>query len=346
MHTSLLLGFCLFLCFSHSAFAQTHPTLSASIDSLIHTSSPRPFSGVVYITQKDKPLYTRTLGYAHADNHTPLTLNSRFEVMSISKQVTAVLILKEVENGKINLHAPIATYLPTLTQPWAKSVTVHHLLSHTHGIISLADTALAFAPGTDFKYGNLSNVLLGEILTNTTGKSYATLANALFRSLKMRNTHCYDASQPRDFVFGHAFAPKTQTVIDTVSISPASLPANGVVSCVKDLAKWNKSLHKGAILSKVTYRQMTTPTTLAQHNAFGKEKVGYGYGIRIDTNATLPYVGHTGMGDGFAAVNLYFPAQDVSIIVLENIADSNFDNVYHFGIAIKTLWMQRMGREK
>jgi D-alanyl-D-alanine carboxypeptidase len=121
---------------------------SAKIDSLIQTTSPRGFNGVILITQNGKTKYSKAFGYSNFENKIPLTLKDNFRIQSNSKQITAVLILKEVEKGNVSLKKPITTYLPDLKQPWADSVTVQQLLNMSAGIVSL-DKPLAFKPGTD-----------------------------------------------------------------------------------------------------------------------------------------------------------------------------------------------------
>lgn len=82
---------------------------------------------------------------------------------------------------------------------------------------------------------------------------------------------------------------------------------------------------------------MTTYNVVAQHDVFGKEKVGYGYGIRINDTETPKFIGHTGLGDGFTAANLYFPASDVCLIVLENQMNDSFTINYYFEIEIRKI---------
>ena len=109
----------------------------AVLDSLLETQSPRPFNGVVLITQDDDVLYQKALGFKNFEQRTALEGNDQFVINSNSKQITAALILLEVEKGTINLQVAINTYLPKLKQDWANTVTVHQLLNHTHGIAEL-----------------------------------------------------------------------------------------------------------------------------------------------------------------------------------------------------------------
>ena len=102
---------------------------SSKIDSLIETTEPRIFNGVVLITKGGETKYVKEYGYSDIENKTPISIDDRFRIMSNSKQVTAVLIMREVENGRINLQEPISKYLNHLNQTWADTVTVHQLLN-------------------------------------------------------------------------------------------------------------------------------------------------------------------------------------------------------------------------
>lgn len=337
---SIVKLFCyLFLFFSHSYFYGQKDSYTKKIDSLIQLKDPRSFNGVVLVTQNNKVKYYKAYGVADITTGTPLKLDDQFEIMSNTKQITAVLLLKEVEKGKVNLQEPIKKYLPFLKQSWADSVTVHQLLNHTHGILD-QDKPLAFKPGTDFKYGNLSNILLGKIIENSSHKSYAELANILFNQLKMNDTFCYSKNNRGRLVYGHMSKDNILTKVQNSFIDDENLPADGVVTTAKDLSIWNHLLHNGKILNPKTYSLMTTPSVMSQHNVFGKDKMGYGYGIRMANNYGINYFGHTGLGDGFASLNVYIPASDVSIIALENQMTENSDAYYYFEALIKDIILQ------
>lgn len=315
---------------------QEQDDYSAQIDSLIRNRDVRPFNGVILISQNGKTKYSQAYGYTNFDKKTPLKLNDQFEIMSNSKQITAVLLLREVEKGNVDLQSPIKKYLPYLTQSWADTVTVHQLLNHTHGIIDM-EKPLLFRAGTDFKYGNLSYTLLGKIIEYATNKTYTENATELFKELKMKSTFCYSPAKIQNLVSGHYNTSNAFEVLDFTQININSIPADGIVSTVEDLAQWNDLLHKGKILIPETYALMITYSAKAQHNVFGKEHIGYGYGIRINDQEAPHYVGHTGLGDGFASVNLYFPESDVSVIVLENQMNDNVAINYYFETEIRKI---------
>jgi D-alanyl-D-alanine carboxypeptidase len=328
--TILLLSSC-------NSFGQQKEDYSTAIDSLIKTTNVRYFNGVILITQNGKAKYSKAYGYANFDKKIPLNLESQFEIMSNTKQITAVLILKEVEKGKIDLQSPIKKYLPNLTQTWADTVTVHQLLNFSAGIQEDLNKPLLFKPGSDFKYGNAAFSLLGKIVEFSTKKSYSEVANQLFKELKMKNTFCFMKDNNQNLVSGYINSNNTFKVIENKIINSVNISAAGIVSTVNDLAIWNDNLHKGKALKPETYKLMTSYSITAQHDVFGKEKVGYGYGIRISENEQTKYIGHTGLGGGFASVNLYFPDKDISLIILENQMNEKMDLGYYFEIEIKKI---------
>lgn len=324
-----------FLFMSCNSSAQLKDDYSAKIDSLIKIQNPYNFNGVVLISKNGKIKYSKAFGFTNFNKKIPLKLDNKFEIMSNSKQFTSVLLLKEVEKGNVNLQSPIKKYLPELTQSWADSVTVHQLLNHTHGIID-TEKPLAFKAGSDFKYGNLSNILLGKIIEFTSKKTYVELAKELFEQQKMKNTFCYSKGI-KNLVSGHYLENETYKVVDSTFINTENIPADGIITTAKDLAIWNKNLHNGKVLKPETYKLMTTESVKSQHDVFGKEKMGYGYNIRIVEENGTKYFGHTGLGDGFASLNIYVPKDDLNIIVLENQMNKSSDLWYYFETKIKEI---------
>jgi CubicO group peptidase (beta-lactamase class C family) len=249
---------------SHIAFSQT--SFTSRIDSLLQVQSQKPFNGVIIVSQKGNNLYTRTYGFADIDNKIPLQLTSQFVLASISKQITAVLVLREVDQGRLNLHEPIRKYLPHLKSNWANSVTVHQLLNHTSGIVGL-DKPLAFRPGREFSYSpSFTYQLLGQIIENTSGKSYMLLAKELFSQCHMKNT-----TTPAAYKSGHLVSSylveNGQLKKKNLKLSDleTSTPGAGIISTAEDLIIWNECLHTGKLLSADSYRRMITSSAIRKH---------------------------------------------------------------------------------
>ena len=334
---SSLLSF-VFLFSNCNSFAQKKDNYSTKIDSVIKLTNPK-FNGVILISKNGKTLYSKAHGFTNFETKKPLQIDSQFEIMSNSKQIAADLILLEVEKGKIDLNSPIKKYLAELTQSWADTVTVHQLLNHTHGIVDL-QKPLAYKPGTNFKYGDLSFSLLGKIVEFSTKKNYTEVTEALFKKLKMNNTLCYSEAKKQNFATGYINKNDSFEIVKKSKINSDNLGADGIVSTANDLAIWNNNLHKGKILKPKTYQLMLNYTITSQHNFFGKEKEGYGYGIRIIEKEPVKYLGHTGFGDGFSSVNLYFPESDLSLIILENQMNESSDLFYASEFKIKNILLK------
>lgn len=327
---------------SGNLYGQPVDDYSAKIDSLIQTKNPRSFNGVILITQNGKTKYSKAFGFSDFEDKKPLTLKDNFRIQSNSKQITAVLILKEVEKGRINLESPVKKYLPEIQQPWADTVTVHQLLNFSAGITAI-DKPLNFQPGTDFLYTVISYTMLGNILEKVTGKPYAEAANELFKELGMNNTFCDEGEKNKKGVVNGYTSSNGIFKLIKVNMSDKNridfAPAGGIISNLEDLNKWDKKLHHGKILKPETYKLMTSYNIMAQHETFGNEKIGYGYGVRIGDKTSVKYIGHSGKGLGFVSIKVYFPEKDVDLIVLENQYSENSDLHYYFEIKIKEILM-------
>lgn len=340
MHSKFLL-FTAFLC-SIFSFGQISTELTSEIESLIQSENPRKFNGVIMIIENGKSVYYKVHGFADFEKKILLKLSDQFKIMSNTKLFTSVLILKEFEKGKIDLHAKISQYLPELTQSWKDSITIHQLLNHTHGIDEV-DKPLLFKPGTDFKYGNVSNILLGDILEKVTEKSYKELADNLFKKLNLKNTFCYSFENENHLVSGYRLKNNQPEIVTTGNYA-LDIPAAGIISNAHDLALWSYKLHHGKILKKGSYKLLAEASANSQHDVFGKEKMGYGYNIRIAEENGVKYLGHAGLGDGFASLNLYFPKEDLSLIILENVMGESVDNWYFYEKAIKDLVVESLSK--
>lgn len=324
-------------------FAQLKDDYSAKIDSLLQAKKPRSFNGIIWITKKGKTKYLNLQGHSNIETKAPFTLKDNFRIQSNTKQITAVLILREVEKGNINLHLPIRNYLPDFPQSWADTVSVHHLLNNTSGIVDIAKPLL-FRPGTGYYYSNPGYGLLRPIIEKVTGKTFIESANALFKKLKMANSYCYELDKANaGLVNGYWVSNDSVYLFDFKGLKYTSenwanfIPAGGMISNAIDLNTWDSKLHKGKILKSATYKLMTSYGISAQHDSFGSEEVGYGYGIRISDKTPVKYVGHSGKGLGFISLKMYIPKTNVVVIVLQNNYDVDSKAHYYYESRIREI---------
>jgi len=312
------------LFYSFHSFGQNKNDLTVQIDSLILSKTTKPFNGIILISKNGKTTYSKIVGYSDLEKKTPLQLNSQFVIGSISKQITAVLVLQEYEKGHLKLNEPIHKYLPELTQKWADTVTVHHLLTHMHGIVAL-NKPTAFKVGTQFNYSysNTGYDLLAKITERTSSKSFAEQSKELFQKCGMKNTFHPDIKKYKNLVKGYSEQENGKIEFEENSFKNWQA-AGSFVSTASDLILWNKNLQDGKLLKASTFKMMTTKQegAIRQHPLSGITH--YGYGITVDTKDEILQLGQTGFAPGFTSMNFYFPETKTSVIVLENIAyDSN-----------------------
>lgn len=311
--------------FAQSTFTASQQEIRKELSHILASKkSGYSFSGMVLIKQAEQTLYEF---HGSGDNHTTPTMftdTSQFVIGSISKQCTGVLVLREMEQGRLNLFAPIRTYLPELTQSWADTVNAHHLLTHTHGITKLSAPTL-FPPGTQFSYSQIGYELLARIVAKTSGKSFAECVHDLFRLCGMRHSFHPAVKQYTQLVQGYTGDSTGAFIAETSSLE--NYPAAGaLISTAQDLVRWNEALYSGKLLSSGTMHLLTTtkPNAIRQHPLFGKTE--YSYGITIDNRDSVLQLGNTGFAPGFASMNFYFPATRISIVILSNVDCCSYRN--------------------
>src|SRR5437773_11931796 len=88
------------------------------------------FSGVALLARDGKILFARAYGMANLEHDVPNTVDTKFRLGSITKQFSAVGIMMLQERKKLSVHDSICNYVHDCPDSW-KSITIHHLLSHT-----------------------------------------------------------------------------------------------------------------------------------------------------------------------------------------------------------------------
>jgi D-alanyl-D-alanine carboxypeptidase len=315
LHKSIISLFFLITTISKQGLSQAK--FASRIDSLIAAQTKFPFNGIILVSQHGKTIYSKVNGFADLENKMPLVIDNQFVIGSISKQITAVMVLREVDKGKIDLHVPVHKYVPEMKQTWLDSITVHQLLNHSSGITGW-DEPLKFKPSTGFSYSGVGYELLAKIAENVSKKSYAELTSEVFKICGMKHSMSPKLNQHKALVNSYESDSLGKTFKVENLLKDIQVAAGGMISTVGDLNLWNKNLHGGKLLSKKSYELMTSPSSKRDHFIFGK--VGYGYGFQIDTKGKTLEIGHSGYASGFASVNFYYPETKTNLIILENVA--------------------------
>lgn len=294
--------------------------LVSKLDVLLNDPSTH-FNGVVLVAKGDTLLYQKAIGYSDTTHLIPLKGSDQFIIGSISKQITAVLVLRAAEEKLLQLDFPIKIYLSELQDDWSEQVTVHYLLNHTSGIQSLG-MPLSCRPGEKFAYSNLGYDLLGKILERVTSKSYSQLVQELFEEVCKTYSTCSPPSGPLEtlkklypnLAVGHVELQNAKTEMPKTDRDSEHNPSSGNISTVHDLWKWNRSLHAGKLLSDEAYSLLISPSA---SRVYRWGRLGYGCGIQIVDDPVFE-LSHCGTVAGYLSTLLYYPMQDLSVCILEN----------------------------
>ncbi len=204
----LLVAF-FYACKQRETEKSEHHILRQKIDSVL--SMVPDFSGVALIADKGKQIYFKATGYRNFETKVPLDTTDIFELASVSKQFTAMVIMMLKEEGKLSYDDLIEKYIPGLPYP---GITIRHLLTHTSGLpdyqaimdqywdkSKVADNndiltylkkyqpPSLFAPGEKYTYSNTAYVILASIAEKVSGKDFIEFCSErIFTPLNMKNT--------------------------------------------------------------------------------------------------------------------------------------------------------------
>jgi len=288
-----------------------------AIDSLFKEYAEEGFGMVVLVSKHGAVEYQDAFGNASIELGTQMSLESKFRIGSITKQFTAVLLLRLVEEGKLNLKDPIQNYIPEF--PFKdKTITIEHLLTHTSGIPEyldwekyhdkwgqkyapnalmelIKDEPLEFNPGDAFEYCNSNYLLLGMVIERVTGNSYsAYLHQEIIDKIGMtHSTTEHDLNQIESLSIGYTRSNDQIEVADVEHGSWAHASGD-LISTVGDLNIWYTQLFEGKIISDSTLSMALTPFVL--NNGVATD---YGYGWFLDSFQEEELIYHGGSMGGF-----------------------------------------------
>ena len=279
------------------------------------------FNGSVSVFKDSIELYRKNNGFSDFENKTEINNSTVFSIASISKQFTAVLILLQMEQGKLNLDDKTSKYLKEFQKKEYENITIQQLLNHSSGLNNFGEK-LMFKSGSGFNYSNDGFNALGKIIETVSGKSFDENMLDLFKKVGMKNSSTGTAFQGENFAKTYVGNSKTQTVIENMpkrlGNKEIGIPAGGVLSTIDDLHIWNNSLFSGKIIKPETLKKFMAKSTERQHPVLGK--MGYGLGIMMNDNKPVSYF-HSGYVKGAPSLNIYYPETKTSVIILSNIAD-------------------------
>lgn len=310
------------------------------------------FSGGVLVAEKGEIVYRRTMGFSDRESGAAMLQDSVFELGSISKTFTAVIIHQLAEEGRLSLDDELSVFFPQL--PYA-GVTVGRMLDHTSGLFDVYEDPtlrgmfydfygrtdvpysspdyLAFleryrpaplaAPGERDHYSNTAYVLLGLIVEHVTNRRFGdVLQTRIFGPAGMQDTLIIEpdgADEDSPVIRGYRFDPVTgierEPARDAGRIHGITYGDDELASTLDDLLAYDQALRQGRLLPAATLEDMWRAGQLNDGST-----ATYGSGFRVETKNGRRYVRHGGSTAGFwADLKFSAPDNDNTVIVFTNV---------------------------
>jgi CubicO group peptidase (beta-lactamase class C family) len=302
------------------------------LDELLKRYVMYGFSGSVLVAKDGRIILHRGYGPANKEQGVVNTSETIFPIGSLTKQFTAAAILRLEMQGKLGTEDLVSKHLGQFPQDKA-GITLHHLLTHTSGLISdganaqlpldrreeyieaVKRTQLKFAPGEKYSYSNVGYNLLAAIVEKVSGISFEDyLQRHLFQRAGMKMTGFVGTKRWPDSLVALGYEP---AAIGSGSVSRAERPqpskwddrgAGGVLTTTGDLFKWHRALEGTRLLSATAKKKLYTPYL---------SDYAYGWEIKKTEQGT-PIIQHGGDVLGFQSWFAAFPQEKLLIITLIN----------------------------
>ncbi len=259
--------------------------------------------GLSVLVKKDgNILYENYFGYADIETKRAVDSTTIFPIASITKTFSAVVLLKLVEEGKVDLEDPINDYLEN--SRFSDSVKVKHVLSHSSEGI----------PGTFFNYSNRFFLLTPVIEKSSDKKLDELLETQIIKPLGLRNTLPISDQETVDslehkLVKPYYFYGEVEDGHYDFGLSTAS----GLASTVRDIAKFDNALDSHSLISRTSTDNMLSPFKTADNSEYP-----YGYGIFTQKFLGKEMQWGYGQEDCFSSLLLKVPEEGLTLILLAN----------------------------
>lgn len=325
-----------------------------SLVRIFNIQAEKGFSGVVLIAEKGTPVYYNAFGYRKYADKIALQKTDIFELASLTKQFTAMIIMMLQEKGKLEYDDPVEQYLSI---PY-KGITIRQLLTHTSGLpdyqavmdkhwdkskvagnkeildyLNKYAPPKLFEPGEKYAYSNTGYVLLASIAEKTSGKDFIKLSRKwIFKPLKMKSTDIRTLTKKaatKNFALGHIYVAERKAYVRADSFPSSDYTIwlgnrkgpGRISSTAEDLLKWDKALYTEKLVKQSTLQQAFQPMQL-KDSSFSD--YGFGWGLRETPGGSRAVI-HTGSNPGYSTVIIRYPAENKTIIILSNNASPTAD---------------------
>ena len=312
--------------------------LAESLDAYLLDQS---FNGVTLVASGDEIIQLKAYGLAQVNEQEEMTVDHQFQIASVSKSFVAVSILQLVEAGKLTLDQTIDKYFPDM--PNAELITIHQLLTHTSGLysgddltnysqVTTVDEIIAPAfkssnlyyeePGTYSIYSNLGYDVLGAIIEQVSGQTYADYieehvlipAGMTQSGLNMEGLVLENMAT--------AYNGNISEGDEAKVLHPSfGYSSGGLHSTAMDLYKYDRALHSNLLISQESYDLMTQ-----ESSKVGTKSYGYGWYVNTGVEDT---VSHPGNLIGWHSMLLRHQEDKVTVILLTNHDENDMFMAYN-----------------
>ncbi len=325
---------------------------AAAMQAYLQGLAANGFTGSVVALRRGQVLARFAAGEADEANHVPLRPDTIFRLASVTKEFTAMLVLKLRDCGRLLLDDPVCPYLiprfiNACPDAW-RSMTIRETVTHTSGIPDIqflpgffehlseptttrriiqrfVHLPLDFPPGTSWKYTNSGFILAGAIIETVTGRPYgAVLHDEIAGPLNLRHTGYSRDQPPPGYAKGYftvgSPAPPTN--------GSQAFAATGIFSNVDDIARWDRSFGAYLVAPPGIVRLAFTPQApCPPGGCLHLPSSAYAFGWILDRLDGHRLIYHPGLLQGYAASNMYLPDEDIEVVVLSNVEATNSNGI-------------------
>lgn len=303
------------------------------------------FYGVIQVIKNDDILFENAYGYANIEFGIKNNISSCFSIASMTKQFTAFAIMLLHDKGVLDIDKPASLFLPG-DMKIDKSITIHHLLSHTSGLSNFynfendffsgynrmdyskndffqryINKEPVFPPDVKYDYNNVNYNLLAWIIENVTGERYEDyIRNSIFLPLNMMNSDIDDGCKIIKNRSGNYVKDFDVIIKSPYYNEKFSIGAGAIISNCDDLYKWYICLRDRKILSQKAYNRF-----------FNENKNNYCYGLEYHHVYEMGRYSHGGDHLGISTYMQNYFDGNICIIILSN---NEAINQYRLGNAI------------
>lgn len=305
------------------------------------------FNGNVLVSEKGHVIYKGSFGYKNLLTKEPLSLDTPFQLASISKQFTAVAIMQLMEKGKLKYTDPVYKHVPNF--PFDSSITIFSLLTHSSGIpnyiycldkvydktkpltnkmvvelMGIHKPGINYLPNVRFNYNNSNYMYLAYIVEKLSGLDFRTYVKKyLFEVAGMKHSFIYDPQKPEQ-IYEAAKGFETQNRASIIDYLDSVVGDKGIYSTVSDLLLWDNALNTNRLIKPGTLANALIPK-LSFKNLETKN-YGFGWRLKMLPDSSLQTF-HTGWWHGFQTYYLHDATTNSTIICLSNHANGYMANM-------------------